>query len=297
MLHMSILVEKREGFLGANSDYERADIVILGLPMDFTTSWRPGARGGPAKIREVSFSLEEYSPAQRRSLASVNAADIGDVSLPLGNTEKSLDAIGEVVEGIVGDGKIPFALGGEHLVTLPCVRAVAGAREDLVVIHLDAHADLRDEFAGQRLSHATVLRRVAEIIGMDNLYQVGIRSGAAEEFALARGGPHRIDGPVPAAVRAALEEVGDRPCYVTLDIDVVDPAFAPGTGTPEPGGCSSSEILEAAQLLARANIVGFDLVEVAPPWDFSDITSLLAAKIVRELLLGISARLASGRWT
>ena len=293
MLDMSILVEKRDGFLGARTDYDRADIVILGLPMDFTTSWRPGARGGPAKIREVSFSLEEYSPSQGRTLASVRAADIGDVSLPLGNTEKSLDAIGQVVERIVEDGKIPFALGGEHLVTLPCVRAVAGAHGDLVVVHLDAHADLRDEFAGQKLSHATVLRRVAEIVGVDNLYQVGIRSGAAEEFAPGRWGPHRIAGPVPAAVRAVLEQLGDRPCYVTLDIDVVDPAFAPGTGTPEPGGCSSSEILDAAELLARANVVGFDLVEVAPPWDFSDITSLLAAKIVREMLLGVSARLAS----
>ncbi|MGE5571804.1 MAG: agmatinase [Bacteroidota bacterium] len=286
---MSVVVEKREGFLCADCDYERADIVIVGLPMDFTTSWRAGARGGPAKIREVSFSLEEYSPAQNRVLSSVRAADIGDVSLPLGNTEKSLDAIGEVVEGIVSDGKIPFALGGEHLVTLPCVRAVARTRGDLAVIHFDAHADLRDEFAGQKLSHATVLRRVAEVIGMDNLYQIGIRSGTAGEFALTSGGPYRVSGPVPEAVRAALQEVGDRPCYVTLDIDVVDPAFAPGTGTPEPGGCSSLEILEAVQSLARANIVGFDLVEVAPPWDFSDITSLLAAKIVREMLLGAGA--------
>ncbi|MGE5587487.1 MAG: agmatinase [Clostridia bacterium] len=288
---MSILVEKRDGFLGANSDYERSDIVIVGLPMDFTASWRPGARGGPAKIREVSFSLEEYSPVQGRSIASVNVADIGDVSLPLGNTERSLDAIREVMEGLVGHGKLPFALGGEHLVTFPCVRAVAGAREDLVVIHLDAHADLRQEYAGQRLSHATVMRRVGEVIGMDNLYQVGVRSGAAEEFGFARESPHRMDGPVPAAVRAVLEEIGDRPCYVTLDIDVVDPAFAPGTGTPEPGGCSSCEILEAVQLLARANIVGLDLVEVAPAWDTSDITSLLAAKIVRELLIGAGARL------
>ncbi len=292
MLHVGVIVEKREGFLGATAEYEAADIVTLGLPMDFTTSWRPGARGGPAKIREVSFSLEEYSPAQNMSLSSVKAADIGDVSLPLGNTEKSLDAIREVAGSIVGDGKIPFAFGGEHLVTLPCVSAVSEAHRGLTVIHLDAHADLRDEFAGQRLSHATVLRRVAEIIGVDNLYQIGIRSGAAEEFALAGRGPHRLEGPVPAAVRAALERVGDRPCYVTLDIDVVDPAFAPGTGTPEPGGCSSWDILDGARLLGQANIVGFDLVEVAPPWDFADITSLLAAKIVREMLLGVGAGLA-----
>ncbi|MCR4401937.1 MAG: agmatinase [Firmicutes bacterium] len=289
---MSILVERRDGFLGANSDYERSDIVILGLPMDFTTSWRPGARGGPAKIREVSFSLEEYSAALERSIESVNVADIGDVSLPLGNTERSLEAIREVMEGLVAHGKLPFALGGEHLVTLPCVEAVAGAREDLVVVHVDAHADLRNEYAGQRLSHATVMRRVGEVVGMDNLYQVGVRSGAAEEFLVARGAPHRVDGSVPAAVRTVVEEIGNRPCYVTLDIDVVDPAFAPGTGTPEPGGCSSCEILEAVHLLTQANIVGVDLVEVAPAWDRSDITSLLAAKIVREVVIGVGARLS-----
>lgn len=289
---MGVIVEKREGFLGAVADYKRADIVIVGLPMDFTTSWRAGARSGPSRIRDVSLALEEYSPELDRSLSAAEVADIGDVSLPLGNAEKSLDAIREVAGGIVQDGKIPFILGGEHLVTFPCVAAVAKAHENLAVIHLDAHADLRDEFAGQRLSHATVLRRVAEIVGVDNLYQIGIRSGTPEEFASSDAGPHMISGPVPEAVRLALEQVGERPCYVTLDIDVVDPAFAPGTGTPEPGGCSSCEILQAVQLLGQSNLVGFDLVEVAPPWDFSDITSLLAAKILREMILQVSVSLA-----
>lgn len=292
---MGVTVEKREGFLGAVADYKRADIVIVGLPMDFTTSWRAGARSGPARIRDVSLALEEYSPELDRSLSATEVADIGDVSLALGNAEKSLDAIREVVGSIVRDGKIPFILGGEHLVTFPCVAAVAEVHENLAVIHLDAHADLRDEFAGQRLSHATVLRRVAEIIGVDNLYQIGIRSGTPEELAVSDAGPHRFSGPVPEAVRLALERVGERPCYVTLDIDVVDPAFAPGTGTPEPGGCSSCEILQAVQLLGQSNLVGFDLVEVAPPWDFSDITSLLAAKILREMILQVSGALARRR--
>jgi len=284
---MEVILEKREGFLGATTPYEEADIVIVGLPMDFTTSWRAGARSGPARIRDVSFALEEYSPDQDRSLASVRVADIGDVSLPLGNVEESLDAIGEVLARIVQDGKIPLVLGGEHLVTLPCASAVRKVHSDLAVIHLDAHADLRQEYAGQRLSHATVLRRVSEVVGMDNLYQIGIRSGVPEEFQQSGNAPHRIRGPIPDAVAIALEHIGKRPYYVTLDIDVVDPAFAPGTGTPEPGGCSSLEILKAARLLGQEHLVGFDLVEVAPPWDFSDITSLLAAKILRELLLEI----------
>ncbi len=293
---MGVTLEKRQGFLGATAEYKHADIVIVGLPMDFTTSWRAGARSGPARIRDVSFALEEYSPELARRLSQARVADLGDVSLPLGNVEKSLEAIREVVSGIVRDGKIPFVLGGEHLVSLPCVAAVADAHGDLAVLHLDAHADLREEYAGQRLSHATVVRRIIEIIGADNLYQVGIRSGAPEEFGLPRpGGPHMIRGPVPEAVRRALELVGGRPCYVTLDIDVVDPAFAPGTGTPEPGGCSSTDILEVSRLLGQANLAGFDIVEVAPPWDFSDITSLLAAKVLREVILGVDAAMRRGR--
>lgn len=290
---MTDLPERRERFFGASSSYDEADIVIVGLPMDVTTSWRKGAGDGPSGIRRVSSSLEDYSPVLNMCLSSVKTADIGDVSLPSGNVEGSLEAIQRVIGGIVRDCKIPFSLGGEHLVTLACIAALAEACENMVIVHLDAHADFRHEYAGRKLSHATVLRRVSEIIGVDNLYQIGIRSGTAEEFRAASSdtGPTRITGPVPKAAAKALSFIGDLPCYVTLDIDVVDPAFAPGTGTPEPGGCSSLEILDAMRLLGQANIIGFDLVEVSPTWDASDITSLLAAKIIREMLLQVSARL------
>jgi agmatinase len=288
---MNDLLERRQRFFGADSSYAEADIVIVGLPMDLTSSWRSGARHGPSRIRDVSYSLEDYSPVLDLCLSSVRAVDIGDVVLPLGNVEGSLEAIMEVISEIVGDGKIPFALGGEHLVTLPCITAVAQTLKDMAIVHLDAHADFRHRYAGQKLSHATVLRRASEIVGVDNLYQIGIRSGTAEEFRFANSDacPSRIAGCLPEAVAETLSIIGDLPCYVTLDIDVVDPAFAPGTGSPEPGGCSSLEILEAVRLLGQCNIVGFDLVEVAPPWDCSDITSLLAAKIVREMLLRVSA--------
>ncbi|HXL04442.1 MAG: agmatinase [Firmicutes bacterium] len=287
---MNDLLKRREGFYGAWSSYDEADIIIVGLPMDITTSWRKGAGKGPFGIRNVSHSLEDYSPVLNKSLSSVKAADIGDVSLPLGNVEGSLEAIQQVIGEIVRDGKIPFSLGGEHLVTLACIAPVAEAYENMVILHLDAHADSRHKYAGRELSHATVMRRVSEIIGVDNLYQIGIRSGTAEEFAT---GLTRITGSVPEAAERALNLIDDLPCYITLDIDVVDPAFAPGTGTPEPGGCSSPEILEAVRLLGKANIIGFDLVEVSPPWDTSDITSLLAAKIIREMLLQVSAGLTS----
>ncbi len=289
---MNDLLEKRDGFYGADSSYDEAEIVIVGLPMDFTTSWRSGTRAGPSRIRDVSYSLEDYSPVLDMGMSTVKAVDVGDVSFPIGNVEGSLKAIHDVISEIVRDDKIPFAIGGEHLVTLPCVTAVAQAYKDLVIVHLDAHADYRHKYSGQELSHATVLRRVSEIIGVDNLYQIGIRSGTEEEFN-ARDcipGPNRMIGRVPEAALKAFSLIGDLPCYITLDIDVVDPAFAPGTGTPEPGGCSSLEILEAMRILGKCNIVGFDLVEVAPPWDSSDITSLLAAKIIREMLLLASIR-------
>lgn len=289
------LPERRERFFGALSSYGEADIVIVGLPMDITTSWRKGAGDGPSGIRRVSSSLEDYSPVLNMCLSAVNAVDIGDVSLPSGNVEGSLEAIQRVIGGIVRDCKIPFSLGGEHLVTLACIAALAEACENMVIVHLDAHADFRHEYAGRKLSHATVLRRVSEIIGVDNLYQIGIRSGTAEEFMAASSGigPKRIGGSLPEAAAETLTVIRDLPCYITLDIDVVDPAFAPGTGTPEPGGCSSLEILEAVRLLGQANIIGFDLVEVSPPLDTGDITSLLAAKIIREMMLRASAGLTS----
>lgn len=297
---MNDLLEKPEtgeGFFGAESSYDEADIVICGLPMDLTTSWRKGTGDGPCRIRNVSYALEDYSPALNKCLSSVKATDIGDVLLPLGNVRGSLEVIQQVISRIVADGKIPFSLGGEHLVTLGCVASVAETYENMVVVHLDAHTDFRDEYVGQKLSHATVLRRVSEIIGADNLYQIGIRSGTADEFSAdSDTGPTRLMGRVPEAAGRILSLIGDLPCYVTLDIDVVDPAFAPGTGTPEPGGCSSAEILEAVRLLGQANIIGFDLVEVAPPWDPSDITSLLAAKIMREMLLQVSVEPANKPW-
>ncbi|MDD4570698.1 MAG: agmatinase, partial [Tepidanaerobacteraceae bacterium] len=209
------------------------------------------------------------------------------VDIPFGNVEKSLDIIGDVAKIILDDEKTPFFLGGEHLISYPIIKQVVRKIPDLVVLHFDAHADLRDSYLGEKLSHATVLRRISECIKDKHIYHFGIRSGIKEEFLYAKQHSHMHSIEVKVPFLKVLPELKNRPLYITLDIDVVDPAFAPGTGTPEPGGCSSKEILEVISRVKTLNVVGFDLVEVSPTNDFSEITSLLAAKIVREVLIAL----------
>lgn len=282
---MESLFAGATGFIGAGKSYDDARLVIFGAPMDFTVSFRPGTRLGPQRIREVSWGLEEYSPYLDRDLAEVPFYDAGDLLLAFGNVSACLAVIRRAADMVVADGKIPLLLGGEHLVSLPAIAAVHARYPDLAVVHFDAHADLREDYAGEPHSHATVMRRVAELIGPRNLYQFGIRSGTREELAWARRHTNTHLFAVAEPLAAALPALAGRPVYVSLDIDVADPAFAPGTGTPEPGGCTSGELLQAVAMLGGLNIVGFDLVEVAPVYDQSERTSLLAAKIIREIIL------------
>jgi len=273
--------------MNANGDYDSSRIIIIGAPMDFTVSFRPGTRFGPKKIREASYGLESYSVYADDSLDDKSFFDAGDVDIPFGNVEKSLKIIEDITEQCLMDNKIPLFLGGEHLVSYPIVKKVAEKYPDLTVLHFDAHADLRDSFFGEKLSHATVLRRISEYVKDKHIYHFGIRSGVKEEFIYAEEHTHMFPIEVKAPFLRVLKDLKGRPVYITLDIDVVDPAFAPGTGTPEPGGCSSREILEVAGYFKELDIVGFDLVEVSPANDLSERTSLLAAKILRELIIGL----------
>ena len=278
-------VDRHFGFMGATDDYQTAAAVLLGIPMDFTVSFRAGSRMGPQQIRQVSPGIEEYSCYLDQDLADHDYFDAGDLILPFGNVPESLRIIQEAAQSIFADNKFPLFIGGEHLVSLPLIQAAYEKYPDLAVVHFDAHADLRMEYLGEKYSHATVMRRVAEMIGGENIFQFGIRSGEAAEFAFARKHVNTFCFDVLEPLEKAIPQLQGRPVYVTLDIDVVDPAFAPGTGTPEPGGCTSKEIIRCIHLLGQCQVVAFDLVEILPMVDLSERTALLGAKLIREALL------------
>ncbi|QZA32981.1 agmatinase [Hydrogenibacillus sp. N12] len=283
--------ESGRRFLGSKGEAEAA-VVLFGAPMDWTVSFRPGARFGPEAIRRASVVLETYSPALDGDLADVLYADAGDVALPFGNTALALERLEAVAAGLVAAGKVPFALGGEHLVSLPLVRAVRRRYPDLAVVHIDAHADYREAYEGEVLSHATVIRRIAEAVGGGRVFSFAVRSGTAEEFRAARSELRFFPFALAEPLEAVLPELAGRPVYLTVDIDALDPAYAPGTGTPEPDGISPAELFSALRRLAAAGVrlVGADLVEVAPAYDPTERTAVLAAKIVRELLIGFWSR-------
>jgi agmatinase len=275
-------------FLLSSDDYKAAQAVIYGMPMDYTVSFRPGSRFGPARIRESSVGLEEYSPYLDRHLEEIRYFDAGDLLLPFGNAARSLEVIGDYVRGLLVDGKVPIGLGGEHLVSWPVIREVFAAYPDLRIIHIDAHADLRESYEGEPLSHSTPIRKAAQLLGGKRVYQFGIRSGMREEFAWARENVNFYPFDVLEPLKQVLPQLAGLPVYVTIDIDVLDPSCAPGTGTAEAGGITSKELLGAIHAIAGsgARVVGADLVEVAPIYDHTEQTPIVAAKLIREMLLG-----------
>ena len=278
-----------ETFIGCESSFEEASIVLYGAPFDSTTSFRPGARFGPAAMRHESFGLETYSPYQDRDLMDISVFDSGDLELCFGSSEMALADIEKRAEEILEADKFPLLLGGEHLVTLAAVRAVAAKYPDLHIIHFDAHADLRDDYLGARLSHACVLRRCHDLLGDGRIHQFCIRSGEREEFRFAAQHtdfhPLSFDG-LEETVRELKEK--NVPIYFTIDLDCLDPAAFPGTGTPEAGGVTFLELLEAIRMVAQGNVVGADVNELAPMLDASGVSTATACKVLRELLLAIA---------
>lgn len=276
-------------FIKSFPNYEESQVVLYGMPMDWTVSFRPGSRFGPARIREVSVGLEEYSPYLDRELDEVKYFDAGDIPLPFGNPQRSLDMIEEFVDKVLGDNKFPLGMGGEHLVSWGVFQAMYKKYPDLAIIHMDAHTDLRDEYEGEPLSHSTPIKKVANLIGPKNVYSFGIRSGMKEEFQWAKEvGMHISKFEVLEPLKEILPTLAGRPVYVTIDIDVLDPAHAPGTGTVDAGGITSKELLASIHEIARSNVqvVGADLVEVAPVYDPSEQTANTASKLIREMILG-----------
>lgn len=275
-------------FLSAQDSYEEARLVLVGLPLELTVSFRPGTREGPQAIRTASQGLEEYSPYLDEDLGDCSFYDCGDLSLPFGNLQVCFQRIESLCQLLLADGKMPVFLGGEHLISLPVVRALVERYPGLKVLHFDAHADLRDDYLGEKYSHATVMRRICEIAGAENVYQFGIRSGTKEEFDYGRSYTNFHPFEILPGLESCLSSFKECPLYVTMDIDVVDPSYAPGTGTPEPGGVVPQELFHVFRLLQGCHVIGCDFVELAPVYDRSGITSLLVAKLVREGLLAFS---------
>ena len=282
-----MLSKNIETFIGCDSDYTDAELVIFGAPFDSTTSYRPGTRFGPSAIRHESFGLETYSPYQDKDLEDHAIMDSGDLELCFGSSDQALKDIQGRAEQILQDGKIPLLLGGEHLVTLGSVRAAVQKYPDLHIIHFDAHTDLREDYLGAKLSHACVIRRCHDILGDERIHQFCIRSGERAEWKFARAGhtdlhPFNLNG-----LEETVKALQSAPIYFTIDLDVLDPSCFPGTGTPEAGGVDFMQLLEAIRTVCSGNVVAADVNELCPILDQTGASTAIAGKVVRELMLAI----------
>ena len=268
-------------WMAQNPDYNTSDIVMLGLPFDGTVSYRSGSRFAPEQIRLASWGLEEYSPLFDKELSDVNFHDAGDLEFPLGNTYKTLEQIEKNVREIYKDGKKVFGIGGEHLVTLPEVKAVSEFYKDFAVIHFDAHTDLREEYLGEEMSHSAVIRHISKFVNLKNIKQIGIRSGMKEEWDFMH------ENNTLCHKYSDIDVLKGKPVFVTVDLDCLDTSIMPGTGTPEAGGMTFQELAGWFKYLKDFNIVGADVVELAPDYDASGASTAVATKVIRELLMAM----------
>ncbi len=280
MLNLPIL---SKNWLCACEDFEKSDTVLIGVPFDNTCSFRPGSRFAPQAIRTCSIGIESYSPYLKKDLEDISFFDAGDLDLPFGNTQKVMDIIQNAAKEVLSCNKRLVAAGGEHLITYPVIKEYVKTYPDIAVVQFDAHADLREDYLGEKLSHACVMRRISEIIGFKNIIQVGIRSGTEEEFNIMEDNNTLVES--LSDFRCVLEKLGNRPVFLTIDLDVLDPSLMKGTGTPEPGGFSFDELISYIKELQGINIVGADVVELSPDYDSSGVSTVTAAKIIREILL------------
>lgn len=268
-----------KNWMSATENFDEADIVIVGLPYDGTCCSKPGARFGPQEIRLVSIDIETYSPVFDKDLEEIRFYDAGELEFQFGNRKDTLEKIYTAAKETISYNKKWLGIGGEHLVTLPAVKAHAETYTELAVVHFDAHADLNNEYLGEQLAHSTVIRRISEFIKPENITQIGIRSGTKDEYSWIKQHNTLITDK-----NELIKRMQGKPVYLTIDLDVLDPSVLWGTGTPEPGGMSFKEFLDWLQAIRKLNIVGADVVELSPHYDPSKVSAVTAAKVVRELL-------------
>ena len=295
---------QKNQFIGCDKSFEEAKVVLFGAPYDSTTSFRPGTRFGPNAMRMESFGIETYSMLLDKDIVEdTSVFDSGDLELPFGDQEKSLAMIEERAAEILAADKIPFLLGGEHLVTLGAVRAAAKKYPDLRILHFDAHADLREDYLGNKLSHACVMRRCHDLLGDGRIFQFGIRSGTREERQFMRDGHVTTELFSDTTLNEVIEKLSaiaqplnpstpqplnSQPIYLTIDMDVLDPSEFPGTGTQEAGGFGYSQLVgDIVRICKRLNIVAIDNVELNPGLDSTGRSTALACKFLREELLSL----------
>ncbi len=275
-------------FLGCDSDFSAADIVIFGAPYDGTTTFRPGTRFAPSTMRMDSIGIETYSPYFDVDITDYSVNDYGDLDLPFGSPPKALQMISETSKLIFNHNKKPLMIGGEHLVALPVIEQAAKKYPDLKIIHFDAHTDLREDYLGEALSHSSVIRRAWDILGDNSIWQFGIRSGTREEFYWSKEGHTNMCLHNFNTLCTAVGDIGNSPVYLTIDLDVLDPSNFPGTGTPEAGGVSFTDLISALKILSKLNIIGADIVELSPHYDHSGVSTALACKVLREVIITMS---------
>ncbi|RXJ77939.1 agmatinase [Arcobacter sp. F155] len=272
-------------FIGFEDSFEESKAVLFGVPFDGTTSFKPGTRFAPSAMREDSWGLESYSPYLDKDLEDLKLFDYGNLEVPFGDKKTALRMIQEKTQEIIDADKIPVMIGGEHLVSLGPVKALSKKYEDLHIIHFDAHTDLRNDYLGEALSHATVLRRIYDQVGGGRLNQFCIRSGLKEEFEWAKEHSH-LEKFTYNTLEERVELLVNKPVYITIDLDVLDPSVFPGTGTPEPGGIDFHDMMKIISILSRLeNVVGLDVVELSPKFDASGVSTAVACKTLRELVL------------
>lgn len=271
-------------YISASASFEKSQGVILGCPYDGSASFRPGARFGPSAVRRASWGIETFSPYFQRDLSQCSIHDMGDLELPLGEKKISLGLIRKALGKILSGRKLPIILGGDHLITLPIIEEILPLYPQLYIIHIDAHTDLREEYLGEFLSHCTMMRRLIERLGEGRLFQIGIRSGTEDEFKLARK-IKSIISLEPASLNSMIRRLRNKPVYITLDLDVIDPSLFPGVGTPEPGGFTFQEFISLLKKLQTLHVIGFDIVELTPDYDPTQVSSITASVILREMIL------------
>ena len=275
-------------FMGAQRDIDQCRVSLLGVPYDGTCCFRPGARFGPSAIREDSYGIETYCPQLDLDLEDINFTDIGSLDVPLGDAKLTLDYISDATNILLKNNLKPLIIGGEHSITIGIIKSIITNYPDLIMLQLDAHADLRDEWLGSKLSHACTMKRCLEILPSKKIFQIGIRSGTKSEFLEMNNSKRLIQhtlGENAKSLEEALKSFKGRPIYLTFDLDWFDPSIMPGTGTPEPGGYFWGDFAAIIDVIKSHNLIGADVVELSPKLDNTGISSILAAKVIRSLIM------------